>query len=48
MLSMVMVAVVMRVVMRVTRITEDACKQEGIMEIQTVLEFSHTHEEGKK
>ena len=46
--SMVMVAMVMSVIMRVARVTEDACKQENIMEIQTVLEFSHTHEEGKK
>ena len=41
--SMVMVAMVMSVIMRVARVTEDACKQENIMEIQTVLEFSHTH-----
>ena len=38
-----MMMVTMRVVMRVPRVTEQACKQEAIMEIQTVLEFSHTH-----
>ena len=44
-----MMMVTMRVIMRVrSRVTEEACKQEAIMEIQTVLEFSHTHAEGKK